>query len=164
MPLILLCQPMTSGVDGVAVDAEPSHQYSIPCCCRVTDGSRRAVWHSGVWHGSAYKVKACNWIPPCRKNRTHWHSSMLAEHSWRPISGCEHSEVVGGAFHSDNSYGGSPLLVQIFMSMACWLLFIRGQNAELMVVTTLKSSFVAETFALSNGVTVHFYLLQFPWK
>jgi len=67
-------------------------------------------------------------------------------------------------FSSDNSYGGSPLLVQIFMSMACWLLFIRGQNAELMVVTTLKSSFVAETFALSNGVTVHFYLLQFPWK
>jgi len=28
----------------------------------------------------------------------HWCSLMLAEHFWRPTSGCEHSEVVGGAF------------------------------------------------------------------
>jgi len=26
------------------------------------------------------------------------HSSMLAEHFWRPNSGCEHSEAVGGVF------------------------------------------------------------------
>ena len=32
------------------------------------------------------------------KNSTHWHSSTLAEHWWSPNSGCEHSEVVGGAF------------------------------------------------------------------
>ena len=31
------------------------------------------------------------------KNGTHWHSSTLAEHLWRPNSGCEHSEVVGSA-------------------------------------------------------------------
>jgi len=36
---------MMSEVDvgGVAVEAEPSHQYSIMCCCRVTDGSSGAV-------------------------------------------------------------------------------------------------------------------------
>jgi len=33
-----------------------------------------------------------------KKNGTHWHSSTLAEHLWRPNSGCEHSEVVDGAF------------------------------------------------------------------
>jgi len=33
-----------------------------------------------------------------KKHCTHWHSSMLAECLWRPTSGCEHSEAVGGAF------------------------------------------------------------------
>ena len=27
-----------------------------------------------------------------------WHSSIVAEHLWRPKSGHEHSEVVGGVF------------------------------------------------------------------
>ena len=35
---------------------------------------------------------------------------------------------------------GSPLLVHIFMSTACRLLFIVGENAELMVVAMLKNS------------------------
>ena len=100
MPPILFFWPTTSEADvgGMAVEVEPSHQYSITFCCCVTDGSRGAVWQNGVWHGSAYEAKVCHWIPPCRKNGTHWHSLMLAEHLWRPNSGCEHSEVVGGAF------------------------------------------------------------------
>ena len=42
---ILLCQPTISEVDfgGMAVEAEPSCQYSITFCCYVTDGSRGAV-------------------------------------------------------------------------------------------------------------------------
>ena len=44
-PPILLCWPTMSDavVSALAVEAEPSHQYSITCCCRVTDGSRGAV-------------------------------------------------------------------------------------------------------------------------
>ena len=61
----------------MAVEVEPSHQYSITCCCRVTDGSRGAVWQNGIWHGSASEAKVENWIPPCDKNSTHWHSSVL---------------------------------------------------------------------------------------
>jgi len=30
-------------VGGMAVEAEPSHQYSITFCCHVTDGSKGAV-------------------------------------------------------------------------------------------------------------------------
>ena len=46
-------------------------------------------------------------------------------------------------FSSGNS--GSPLLLQIFMSTACRLLYIASENAELMVVTVLKKEcFVAE--------------------
>jgi len=40
----LLCWPTTSEVDvGMAVKAEPSHQYSVMLCHRTTDGSRGAV-------------------------------------------------------------------------------------------------------------------------
>ena len=45
MPPILLCWPMMSEADvgGMAVEVEPSYQYSITVCCHVTDGSRGAV-------------------------------------------------------------------------------------------------------------------------
>ena len=51
-----------------------------------------------VWYGSADEPKVRYWIPPWGKNGTHWPSSMLAEHSWRPKTGCEPSKEVGGAF------------------------------------------------------------------
>ena len=39
---ILLCWPATSDVHvgSMAVETEPSHQYSIIFCCHVADGSR----------------------------------------------------------------------------------------------------------------------------
>ena len=57
MPPILLCWPTKSEVGGgrMAVEVEPSHQYSITFCCSVMDGSRGAAWQSGVWHGSETK-------------------------------------------------------------------------------------------------------------
>ena len=47
MPSILLSWPTTSeiGVGGMAVGDEPSYQYFIAFCCRVTDGSRKTKWH-----------------------------------------------------------------------------------------------------------------------
>jgi len=32
-----------SDVGGMAAEVEPSHQYSITCCCHTTDSSRRAA-------------------------------------------------------------------------------------------------------------------------
>ena len=77
MPSILLYWPMTSEADvgEMVVAAEPFHQYSTPFYCCATDGSRGAVWQSGVWHGSACEAKVCHWIPSCGKNGTidiHW--------------------------------------------------------------------------------------------
>jgi len=45
MTPILLCWPMMSEADvgDVAVEVEPSCQYSVKFCCRATDGSRGAV-------------------------------------------------------------------------------------------------------------------------
>jgi hypothetical protein len=90
MPPILLCWPTTSKVDvgHMAVEVEPSRQYSVKFCCRATDGSRGAVWQNGIWNGGAHEAKVCTWIPPCGKNFTKWHSSTPAVHSWRPNSEC----------------------------------------------------------------------------
>jgi len=42
---ILLCRPTTSEANdhSMAVEAEPSHQYSITFCCHVMTDSRDAV-------------------------------------------------------------------------------------------------------------------------
>jgi len=45
MPPILLCWPTRSEADAgdMAVVVEPSRQYSVKFCCRVTDDSRGAA-------------------------------------------------------------------------------------------------------------------------
>jgi len=45
MPFTYFAGPQTSDTDvgAIAVDAEPSHQHPITCCCGVTDGSRGAL-------------------------------------------------------------------------------------------------------------------------
>ena len=45
MPPILLCWPTTSvaNVVDMAVEVEPSRQYSVKFCCRATDYNRGAV-------------------------------------------------------------------------------------------------------------------------
>ena len=35
-------------IGDMAVEAEPSHQYSITFCFSVTDGSRGAVWQNDI--------------------------------------------------------------------------------------------------------------------
>ena len=142
MPPTLLNCPATSevDVDGMAVEVEPSHQYPVTFCCCVIDGSRGAVCQKDVWHGSANEAKECHWVPPCGKKGTYWHSSTLAEHLWRPNSGCQHSKAVMLHFSSGNGENGSPLIEQIFMREACSLLFITGKNVYLMVVIMLKNN------------------------
>ena len=81
----------------------PPTFHSIPFCCCVTDGSRGAVWQNGVWHRSMDEAKVCHWIPPCRKNGNYWHPLTLAEHLWRPTSGCEHNDMMGDVFRSGSS-------------------------------------------------------------
>ena len=45
-----------------------------------------------VFHMAVSMKQRCVIEFPC------WHSSALAEHLWRPNSGCEHSQAIGGAF------------------------------------------------------------------
>ena len=130
---VMFAHNIKAGVGVVAVEVEPSCQDSTTFCCHVTDGSRGAVWHNAVWHGREYEAKVWNWIPPCRKNGTHWHSSMLAECFWRPISGCEHSELVSGTFQQWwQQHEGQAMFqtaMRIFMNVAYSFLFIAGEKA-----------------------------------
>ena len=46
MPTILLYWPIMSeaDVDGMAVEVEPSHQYSVPYSCRATCSKDDQIW------------------------------------------------------------------------------------------------------------------------
>ena len=140
---ILLCWPTMSeaGVGGMAVEVEPPHQYSIPFCCYATNGSRRAVWQNGIWHGSADEAKGCHWVLSCRKNGTDWlfFWCSLKVDGDQPVTV---STVRWWVVHfsSDDSDSGSPPQMQIFTNVSCRLLFITGENAQLMVVCMLKNS------------------------
>ena len=68
---------------------------------------------------------------------TPWHLLSV----YKPNSGCEQNELVGGSvFSSGDRVSGSPLLMQTVVSVAHRLLFTTDENAQLMVVTMMKNS------------------------
>ena len=53
--------------------------------------------------------------------------------------------------------------MQIFSSAASRLLFITGENAELMLVTVEEQCIVAENLLYKIALFFSWYLLQYPW-
>jgi len=72
MPPVLLCW-LTMSVDGMEVEVEPSHQYSITFCCCETDSSRGAIWQMASWHGNAL------WSKGMELNSSMW------KKKWHPL-------------------------------------------------------------------------------
>jgi len=104
---------------------------SLTFCCWETDGIRGTVWQNDIWHEGAYEAKVYCWIPPCRKNCTHWHSSVLAEHLWRPNNECKHGEAVDSRFQqwtADFSSGDSNVKDKPHSGWPC--IAIKTQNKE----------------------------------
>jgi len=66
-----------------------------------------------------------------------WHPLTLAEHLWKPNSRC-HTEAMSGAFQQWQQWVTSTDAG--FYKKACRLLFVAGENAQLMVLTMLKNS------------------------
>ena len=128
---------------------------SVTFCCCMTDGGRGAVWQNGIWHRSGNEAKVHHWIPPCGKNGTRWHSLTLGGHLWRPNSGCEHSEAVGGAFQQwqqqqwITSTGADFYKHGMQTPIQCWQK-CRANGGGYVA----KWCFVAENLLLSNSVTV----------
>ena len=109
---ILLCWPTASKADGdgTAVEVETSRQYPITFWCRVTDGSRGAVWQNSVWHGSAYEAMVWHWIPPCKKTlhpltfiNSHWMFTKTKQHLWTRWGGGWCVSVVATAMWKTSS-------------------------------------------------------------
>ena len=145
MPPMLWCWPARSEVDigGMLVEAEHPHQYPITLCGCATVGSRGTIWQNGVWHGSAWGAKVCQWVPPCSKNGIHWHSWMLAVHWWRLNSGCEHSEaewyILAVATVTVVTFAGADVY-KYGMQVPVHHWWSCKANAELTVVVMLKNS------------------------
>lgn len=72
----------------------------------------------------------CHWIPPCGKNGTRWHSSMLAEQFWRANSGCEHKWSSGW-----RNYFWSDL-----QNIIHWALLEHGAEEQKRKIKAFKSS------------------------
>ena len=100
--------------DGMAVETEPSHQYTIIFCCCVTDGSRGAAWHSGVWHEKIAPIDV------------YWQLLNIDEDQPEDVSTVSQCVM---HFSSGDSNSGTPPLVQILNSTAFWLLLIADKNA-----------------------------------
>jgi len=142
---------------GMAAEAEPSPAITcdtlLPC---------------GRWQQRGTLTKWYLTLEVCAKQRceieflhverysTHWHSSMLAECLWRPNSGCEHSE--GRAMRSCSDRLWPLTQVQILTSITCRHLLFAGKNAQLMVVTVLKNSSVAENLLYQVVLLCSLYL------
>jgi len=137
-------------VGGMAVEAEPSHQYFIPFCCCVTDGSRGAVWWNDVWHGNAWEAKVWHWIPPHGKNglTACWPFMKTKQWLWAQWSGgcCVWEVVIETVGHLQ--------WVQVFESEAYRLFVITGRNASLMVVAMLIIAFCSWEFSIWNSVVI----------
>ena len=102
IPSILLSWStiIEADVGDTVVEVEPSHQYSVTCCCHVTRWQQRGSLTEWclTWQYCVTWKQRCHGIPPCGKNGTHWYSLMFAEHTWGPNSSCELNEVVGDLF------------------------------------------------------------------
>ena len=115
------------------------HYILLPC-------NRWQHWGSLTkWH----QTWKCVWSKSVSLNYTTWKkwhpltSAMFSEQWWRPDSGCEFSEVVGGVFQwwwQCITYTGMNLYEH-----GIQVLFMADKNAQFMVVA-LKRCFVAENF------------------
>ena len=128
MPPISLCWPTMLVMDvGMAVEAGPAHQYFIQFCCHATDGSRGTITKQCLTK-KCTRSKGLSPNPPMQKNMapTDIHQHLLNFDGDRTVD-VSTVRCWVACFNSSNS--GSPPLVQIFISMACRLLFIMGENA-----------------------------------
>ena len=143
MPPMSWCWPTMSEADvgGMAVNAEPSHQYPVTCCCCVMDGSRGALWHNGDWYGSAYEAKMCHWTPLCGKK---WHPLGFVDTYWMFMETKQRMWAQWGSGWCISAMATATVgrfhWCRLLQEQHEGVLFITGKNAWLIVVTVLKNS------------------------
>ena len=125
---------MTSEADGgMAVEANPSHQYSTPFSYQVTDGSRGAICRMVSGMEVSLKQRCITEFLHAEKmvpTDIHQHLLNIYGDQTVDVSTVRRWWVV--CFSRGDSKSRSSL-VQMFTSSACRLLFMAGKDAQLMV-------------------------------
>jgi len=162
MPPILFYWPMTSeaGVGAMAVEAEPSQQYSITLSCHVTDGSRGAVWQNNIWHGGVYETKRCV------IESLHAEKMTPIDIHWLLMN------IYGDWKWMWAQWGGGWCVSAVVTEM--WMTSLgRNGHVDLKMVVEMCSyqwdyieeqCFVTENLLCQVVLLCSLYLLLFPWK
>jgi len=122
----------------MAEEVEPSHQYPITFCCHETDGSEGQSDRMPSDMEVRMKQRcATEFLHEGKMSPAGIHQCLLN------FCGDQTVDVITVrwlvvCFSSGD--GRALSLVQVLMSVPCRLLFIAGNNLELMMVTTLKNS------------------------
>jgi len=145
----------------MAVQAEPSYQYSFTCWCCVTDGSRGAVWQHDIWHEVHTKqMHGIKFLHAENVAPTNFHWLLLSIYGDQTM---DVSRVRQWLAHLGSSDSRSHLLVQISATAACkfndgWKCIANdGDYAE-------KQCCIADTSLYQTVLLCSLYLLQFPWE
>ena len=152
---------------GMAVEAEPSHQYPVTFCCHATDGSRggdQAEWCL-PWK-CMWSKGGCHWILLSRKK---WHPLTFVDACWTFVKTkqwMQRSEVVVVPFqqwwHRCERQATFQTAMQIFTSLTCRLLFICWQKCIANGHVCIKKwYFVAENLLYQTVLLCSLYLLKF---
>ena len=105
MPANILCwSPADADAGSTALEVESSQQYSI--CYSMKNGKMAEEGQSDRTV-SDMKVQMKQKCAPWIKNGTHWYSSTIVEHCWRPNSGCEHNEKMSDLFQQWVTYSSA---------------------------------------------------------
>lgn len=157
---------LEADVGGMAV--EVYCQYSLIFCCQATGGSRGAIWQNGIWHGSAYEVKVCNWIPPCEKHCSHWHSSTLTEHFWNQRVDVNTVRLWMVCFSSGDSSSRSPTSADFYEGsmqalVHCWWKYM-ADGGDYTKKKKKTQHFVTKNLLYQIALLCSFCLLSLCWQ
>jgi len=141
--------PSETDVGRMAVEVEPSHQYSLTFCCCVTDGSRGVVWQ---------KVSDVEVGMKQRRVTEFLHVEKMApiDIHWRTNSGCEHSKAVGVAFQQWWLWQWVTSAGADFGEHGMQALVHRWWKCIANSDTYFERVFCSSEFALSNSVIAFF--------
>ena len=172
MPPVLLCCPLTAKVDvgGMAVEAEPSHWYSITCCCYVIAGSRGSVWQNGIWHGSDYEQRYTVEFLHVEKFAStdiYWHFLRAYKDQTVDVSTAVGWVMCFGSVDSDEKGKKCSEWPSRFLQM--WHADFSSSLAKMLNIANngglcWKIAFCRWEFALSNSAIVFFVSVVIPME
>ena len=159
MPPTLRCQPMSEAdIGGMAVEAEPSHQYPTTCLLLLCDRWQQRgglIWERRWSEGASLNSSMQNKRHPLAFIDAYW--TFMETNQWM-----QHSEGCVVDF-SSGSVGHLRWCRFVWVQHAAlihhwWKCTASGSDC------VKKQHFVADNLLYQMVLLCSLYLLQFPWK